>query len=62
MPANAKRGRPPSESEAASSKLVMRITPHRKGAYVRAAHGEPLTDWAQRHLDAAARYRPQPPA
>lgn len=58
MPTTAKRGRPPYESESATSRIVMRTTPHRKGAYVRAAKGEPLTEWAQRHLDAAARYRP----
>jgi hypothetical protein len=51
------RGRPPHESESATSRIVMRVTPHRKVAYVRAANGEPLTEWATRHLDAAAGYK-----
>ena len=49
------------DAEPAESFLHMRITRARKTAYVRAAKREKLTEWAQRHLDAAAEYEPRTP-
>ncbi len=47
----------------ASSFIMMRVTPRRKAAYVRAAHqhkgdSNKLTAWATHHLDTAAGYTP----
>jgi hypothetical protein len=52
---NAQKGPEPAESF-----LAMRITTRRKAAYVKAAHRSPqkkLVDWAQHHLDTAAKYQ-----
>lgn len=50
------RGRPPRDSESATSHIHLRVTPDRKAGYVRAAQsaGESLSDWMTRQCDAAA--------
>jgi hypothetical protein len=48
------------EATPADSFLYLRVTKQRKSAYVRAAQPEKLTEWATRHLDAAADYTPRP--
>jgi len=48
------------DAEPQTSFLYLRVTPTRKGAYVRAAQPGKLTDWATHHLDKAAGYKPEP--
>lgn len=56
---NAKRGRPPRETESAVGHIHIRTTLDRKAAYVRAARPKPLAEWMTEILDKAANYKPE---
>lgn len=53
MPAPIKPGRPPDDGQPATSTIVLRVTPSRKGDYVRAARPGTLSAWIFDVLDKA---------
>jgi hypothetical protein len=55
----AKRGRPAMpKAKRASEDINLRTTKARKMAYLKAARPGGLTEWAFKHLDRAARFKP----